>query len=65
MADEPEEECVPCKIVLAGFGIVVAVLLAFIAIDTATDGRATQALVNVARPKLATVVPLRTGTDDN
>lgn len=55
---QADEDCVWCERIWAAVGLVLGLGLAYIAVDTFTEGRLTQVLVRSA-PRLASVTPLR------
>ena len=63
MADPIKDECTICTWVLIAAGLGVAGILAYMAIDLATDGRLSGLLQKA--PGLASVTQLRTAADDD
>lgn len=57
MADPIKDDCKICDIVLIGVGLALAGLLAFMAIDLATDGKLT-GMLSGAGGKLASVTDI-------
>ena len=62
MAEPVKDECTICTWVLIAAGLGVAGILAYMAIDLATDGRLSGILQKA--PGLATVTQLRQATDE-
>jgi hypothetical protein len=63
-ADPVKDECPACAWVLAAAGLAVAGVLAFMAIDLATDGKLSAALSGTFSRPLATVTDLDAAGDD-